>query len=227
MLRNIKNKSLSIKANKKIKTNPGGRKIFRTHPKRPWGPPSLLYNGYRVSFPGVKRPGRDVKYPLQSSAEFKKKSSFYLYSPSGPSRLVLGRNLPLPFITATTIFVITISFYVRESGIKNRFTFVTNSKPPQSPHVELNSVTRCVLSIPSRLSGPSVCSLMWQISSVTVTTDPTLILPIGLYPSTTTKITGPSKEARFVQFSHKNKFYKEAWLRCVYKGRRVTGSAPS
>ena len=27
--------------------------IFRTCPHRPWGPPSLLYNGYRV-FPGVK-----------------------------------------------------------------------------------------------------------------------------------------------------------------------------
>ena len=30
---------------------PGGGKIFRTCPHRPWGPPSLLYNGYRV-FPG-------------------------------------------------------------------------------------------------------------------------------------------------------------------------------
>ena len=28
------------------------RRIFRTPPDRPWGPPSLLYNGYRVSFPG-------------------------------------------------------------------------------------------------------------------------------------------------------------------------------
>jgi hypothetical protein len=32
--------------------------IFRTCPDRPWGPPSLLYNGYRV-FPGVKS-GRGV-----------------------------------------------------------------------------------------------------------------------------------------------------------------------
>ena len=28
-----------------------GGEIFRTCPDRPWGPPSLLYNGYRV-FPG-------------------------------------------------------------------------------------------------------------------------------------------------------------------------------
>ena len=34
-------------------SNPGGGEIFRTCPDRPWGPPSLLYNGYRV-FPGGK-----------------------------------------------------------------------------------------------------------------------------------------------------------------------------
>ena len=28
-------------------SNPGGGEIFRTHPDRPWGPPSLLYNGHR------------------------------------------------------------------------------------------------------------------------------------------------------------------------------------
>ena len=41
---------------------------FRTCPDRPWGPPSLLYNGYRV-FPGGKeRPGRDANHPPPSSA---------------------------------------------------------------------------------------------------------------------------------------------------------------
>jgi len=36
--------------------NPGGGEIFRTRPFRPWGPPSLLYSGYRV-FPGGKAAG--------------------------------------------------------------------------------------------------------------------------------------------------------------------------
>ena len=40
-------------------SNPGGGEIFRTCPGRPWGPPSLLYNEYRV-FPGSKeRSGLD------------------------------------------------------------------------------------------------------------------------------------------------------------------------
>ena len=30
----------------------GGGEIFRTFPDRPWGPGSILYNGYRVSGPG-------------------------------------------------------------------------------------------------------------------------------------------------------------------------------
>ena len=35
---------------------PWGEEIFRTRPDRPWGPPSLLYNGYRV-FPRDKAAG--------------------------------------------------------------------------------------------------------------------------------------------------------------------------
>ena len=45
-----------------------GGEIFRTCPHRPWGPPSLLYNRYRV-FPGGKeRPGHDAEPSPPSSA---------------------------------------------------------------------------------------------------------------------------------------------------------------
>jgi hypothetical protein len=69
--------------------------IFCTRPDRPWGPPGLLYNGYRVSFPGVKRPGRGVDQPPSSSARVNERVEVYLYSLSGPSWPVLGRTLPL------------------------------------------------------------------------------------------------------------------------------------
>jgi hypothetical protein len=36
--------------------------IFRTRPDRPWGPPSLLYNGNRVCFSGIMRPGSGVDH---------------------------------------------------------------------------------------------------------------------------------------------------------------------
>ena len=50
--------------------------IFRTCPERPWGPPSLLYNEYRV-FPGGKeRPGLDADPSPTSSAMVMKGQSY-------------------------------------------------------------------------------------------------------------------------------------------------------
>ena len=43
--------------------------IFHTHPHRPWGPPSFLYNGYRVFPGGRNRPGLDADPSPPSSAE--------------------------------------------------------------------------------------------------------------------------------------------------------------
>jgi hypothetical protein len=49
-------------------SNPGGGEIFRTCPDRPWGPPSLLYNGYGLFPSGKERPGRDADPSPPSSA---------------------------------------------------------------------------------------------------------------------------------------------------------------
>ena len=76
-----------------------GGKIFRTGLDRPWVPPRFLYNGYRVSFPGVKRPGRGVNHPRPSSAEVKERVELY----SGSSCPVLGQTLPF------TLYLPTIS----------------------------------------------------------------------------------------------------------------------
>jgi len=46
--------------------------IFRTRPDRPWGPSSLLYNGYRV-FPGGKAAGHCRWLPTPSSTEVKER----------------------------------------------------------------------------------------------------------------------------------------------------------
>jgi len=44
-----------------------------------WDPPSLLYSGYLISFPGVKQPGHGVDHPHLSNTIVK-----------------LGRAMPLP-----------------------------------------------------------------------------------------------------------------------------------
>ena len=81
--------------------NLGGGEIFRTSPGRPWCPPSLLYNAYRV-FPGGKeRPGRDTDPSPSSSAAGHERVELYLYSPYGPYGMyrasvpVQGCTLPL------------------------------------------------------------------------------------------------------------------------------------
>ena len=61
----------------------GGGEILRTCPDRPWGPPNLLYNGYRV-FPGGKvRPGRDADPLTPFYCRGHERVGLYLYSPMG------------------------------------------------------------------------------------------------------------------------------------------------
>ena len=71
-------------------SNPTGGEIFRTPPDRPWGPSRLLYNGYRVSFPRVKRPGRSVEHTSLPSAEVKERVNLYFYSSLGLRGLFYG-----------------------------------------------------------------------------------------------------------------------------------------
>jgi hypothetical protein len=77
-------------------SNPGGGEIFRTRPDRPWGQPSLLYNGYRV-FPGGK--ATDAWYWL-SNPFYRRgqgRVELYLYPPLA-RRFSHGVPLPLLFI---------------------------------------------------------------------------------------------------------------------------------
>jgi len=78
---------------------------FSAPVQTPCGPPSLLYNGYRV-FPGGKeRPGRNTDPSPPSSTIGHEEVELYLYSPYGLYDLykasvpVQGCTLPLPFVS--------------------------------------------------------------------------------------------------------------------------------
>ena len=67
-------------------SNPVEGEIFPTRPDRPWGPPSLLYSGYRV-FPGRKAAGAWCWPPTPIfSAEVLKRVELYLYLPKTVDR---------------------------------------------------------------------------------------------------------------------------------------------
>ena len=51
--------------------------------------------GPRITFPGIRRPGRGVKHLPPTTAEVKERVELYLYSPSGSSWPVLRWKFPL------------------------------------------------------------------------------------------------------------------------------------
>ena len=62
----------SLRAERLRRSNPRGGEIFCTRPDRLWRSHSLLYNGYRVSFKGVKRLGRGFNHPPHLDLKLKK-----------------------------------------------------------------------------------------------------------------------------------------------------------
>jgi hypothetical protein len=60
-------------------SNPGRVTRFSFSPKRPdlmWGPPTLLLNGQRGSFPRVKRPGNEIDQSPAPRAKVKEILSY-------------------------------------------------------------------------------------------------------------------------------------------------------
>ena len=58
----------------------------------PWGPPTLLYEGYWVSSRGVQQPGHCNDHPLPSGAEVKERVELYVYPRAGLDRC--GKSRP-------------------------------------------------------------------------------------------------------------------------------------
>jgi hypothetical protein len=60
-----------------------GGEAFCSQPDRSQTTCSLLYNGYRVSFPGVKRPRSGANHPPHLAPRLKKEQSYTSTSPLG------------------------------------------------------------------------------------------------------------------------------------------------
>ena len=70
----------------------------------PGGPSSRLYNGQRVSLPGVKWPGRGANHPRHLVPRLKKEQNYTSTPLLGPYDLyVIRKNLPLHFLTYTPL----------------------------------------------------------------------------------------------------------------------------
>jgi len=120
-------------------SNPSGGEISGTRPDRHLGPPSLLYNWYRVSFQGVKRPGRGVDHPPHLAPRLKKEYSYTSAPPLGLRGLLQG-ELYLYFTLGPTI-----CRFPRDALPK----FSTHLLPP--PFYALTVPSLSVLTMPCQL----------------------------------------------------------------------------
>ena len=108
---------------------------------RPWCPPSLLYNGYRV-FPGGKAAGVWSWSPTPSSTEVEGRVELYICSPSGHSWPVIGWTLPLPL----------------------PLSVLMNSTCTPSNTIRINNTT-VTLTLAKYLCRPQVCYVLWNTTS--------------------------------------------------------------
>ena len=120
--------SESLRAGQSGDWIPVGGEIFRTCTNRPWGPPSLVYDGYRV-FPEGKAAGAWRWPPTPPNAKVKERVQLYLYSPSGPSWPFLGWTLPLPLPLPYTYMYIKCGYNLLnppEWGVSCKAPIATN-----------------------------------------------------------------------------------------------------
>jgi hypothetical protein len=90
-------------------SNPDGGEIFCTCTDWPWGPSSLLYNGYWI-FPGATWLGHGIDHPPLSNTEVKERVELYLCSPSGPLWPFLDWTLPLPYCSQLDSIIVWSMF---------------------------------------------------------------------------------------------------------------------
>jgi hypothetical protein len=123
----------------------------------PLGPPSLLYNGYRISFPGVKRPGLALTTHTHQTPRLKKEYSYTFTPPVGllgrfwgeiylywkESRSLLGTYLSIQkSLIAKTVNTMT------SSQLRTCSLFLCFKRENSSPNCNQLYAVRDILSLP-------------------------------------------------------------------------------
>ena len=124
-----------------VQTAVGAKRFSVHHTHQDWScdPPSLLYNGYRGSFPKVKRPRRGVDHPCQSSTEG---GNGYGYARMASHRENVTFTVELTYITSEIVQVGEDSYVVswfRHRTVRYVGITVLNEHAASFSTVELTS----------------------------------------------------------------------------------------
>jgi hypothetical protein len=90
-------------------------------PDRTRGLPSLLYNGYRSAFPGIKRRRRGVDHTSPSSAEVKERVQLYTSIPLHAFTAHYRMKFNISYFSCTKYFKVTTIFYNSQAKSVRRF----------------------------------------------------------------------------------------------------------
>ena len=93
---------------------------FRARPDRPWGPPSLPYNGYRVFSGGKVRPEHAADHSLPSMPWSWKSRAIPLLTLWTTTGHVTGTLQILPFLVG---FILTATFVANQHRIEHVVAF--------------------------------------------------------------------------------------------------------
>ena len=138
-----------------------GREIFRTHPDRPWGPPSLLYNTYGA-FPEVMCPGRGTGNP-PSCVVINERVEIYFHSPSGPPWPVSRVNFNFIFLSCYEEYgKVEAKLHAFSRGKRKKFH--ASTPPPHTPISGILPFHRTPLQSPRHLAVLSTPMLVAAIS---------------------------------------------------------------
>ena len=127
-------------------SNPGGGEIFRNCPDQPWGPPSLLYNGYRVFTGGKERLGCDAD-PSPLLVPWSRKGRAIPLLPLWAVRPVQGLSactrMHFTFFTFIGFCIIT------RFKERSRFSFISQNNQQMEHAINFLSPRKCKISVSS------------------------------------------------------------------------------
>ena len=156
--------------------------MYITRPDRPWGPPSLLYNGYRV-FPGGKVA---VAWPWPPNSHLAPRiKKEYSYTSTPLWAFVNCSRVKFTCVYIPLLYLITCLLHVPPNTSSARYNAGAHRTLLWVLDLLFWDVTQCILVVTYRRLGSPETSIIWSLIMEPKGCAET---PVGNYQTTLSKI---------------------------------------